>query len=118
VGEEELIEAIQALPAEQSAILFIEEGSNLLGVNASEGMFSVGLMFDEEAAFDLVGDATATGHIPFVLGGQLVPHPRRYLVGLEQAQAAALEFFRTGTVDVARGGWDRQGPDSPWSSGD
>jgi hypothetical protein len=114
--EAEVIEAIQDLANEQSGTLAIEAGDDWLAVYTNEGQFSVGVQFGEEA-FDLVGDATATGSAPFVLGGQLVPHPRRYLVSHEQAQAAALEFFRTGTVDVAGGAWDRQGPNSPWEEG-
>jgi hypothetical protein len=63
-----------------------------------------------DSFYDLVGDASATGTVPFVIGGQEAPFPRRFLVSVERAEDATLEFFRTATVDVEGGGWERQ----PW----
>jgi len=114
--EEQLISAIKALTDEHSAILTIEKEDDWLAINASKGIFSVSVQFGE-SAYDLVGDAAATGMIPYVRGGQLVTHPRRYLVSLEQALVAALQFFRTGVVDTSSG-WDRYGPNSAWAEED
>ncbi len=111
-----LVETVRAVAGERSAILAIgvggeavEETDWWLGVNASDGLFSVSAQLGEGVALDFVGDPSATGTVPFVLGGQTTPYPRRYLVSLQEALDAALEFFHTGTVDVESRRWDRQG---------
>lgn len=114
--KEELIDAIQALTNEHSAILTIEAGDDWLAIDSSNGLLAASVQLAEHA-FDLVGDAAATGTIPYVRGGQLVTNPRRYLVNLEQTLAAALQFFCTGAVAVTSG-WDEQGPDSAWATQD
>jgi hypothetical protein len=113
-SEQELIEVIRSLAYEHSAILFIEIGDKVMGINANEGRFSVGLQFNEDTAFDLLGSIALSGSIPFVLGGQLVPVPRRHLVSLDQAQQVGLDFFRTGSIDVTGTCWSRQGPGDAW----
>lgn len=115
---DDLVAAIQALTHEPGAELIIreheEENWPLLTISASDGRFSVGYQASETVAFDLIGDPKATGAVPFVLGGQLVSHPRRSIVTLDPTVATALEFLRTGTVDVTQPVWERYGPTSAW----
>jgi hypothetical protein len=79
-----------------------------LAVSTSRGMIAISAEPTRDDFYDLVDDASATGKVPLVIGGQEAPYPRRLLVSVEQAEAAALEFFQTGTVDVEGGGWERQ----------
>jgi hypothetical protein len=117
-SDEDLIQAVGTLASEFSAILVIEWAyDHWLAINASDELFSVSVQLNE-GAFHLIGNPAGTGKIPFILGGQEIPHPRRYLVSLEQARAASLEFFWTGTVDVANGTWERQGPQDAWRQED
>jgi hypothetical protein len=117
-----LSEAIRAMhEGKLDASLFINIGGDpekvgypvipWLAVSTSRGMISVSTQLGWDDFYDLVGDASATETVPFVIGGQDAPFPRRLLVSVEQAEAAALEFFRTATVDVEGGGWERQ----PWN---
>ncbi len=79
-----------------------------LALSTSRGMISVNTQLGRDDIYDLVGDPSASDTVPLVIGGQEAPFPRRLLVSIEQAEAAALEFFRTGTVDVEDGSWERQ----------
>lgn len=112
---EVLTAAMRSMRDDLSAILTIEAASGSLIVSASRGRFTVTALLGEDNTFDLVGDAAATGTVAFVLGGQEIAYPRRYLTGGEAAQAAAREFFHTGTVRLEGGHWERQGPGSAWA---
>ena len=85
-----------------------------LAVSTSRGMVAVSAEPTRDHFYDLVGDPSASGKVPIVIGGQEGDYPRRLLVSVEQAEAAAMEFFRTATVDVEGGSWEPQS--SAWSS--
>jgi hypothetical protein len=86
-----------------------------LAVSASRGQLVVETQLGWDDFYDLVGGGSATGKVPFSHGGDVeVPIPRRLLVSVEQAEAAALEFFRTATVDVEGRSWQPQSV--AWSS--
>jgi hypothetical protein len=85
-----------------------------LAASTSRGMIAVSTQLGWDDYWDLVGDASAMDKVSLAIGGQDAPFPRRLLVSVERAQAAALEFFRTATVDVEGGSWER--PSSGWSS--
>ncbi len=118
VSVDTVIEAVRALADEQNAMLTLSHDPEAyeywLGVNASDGQFYVSVQLDENTALDLVGNPQATGMVPYVRGGQLVSHPRKYLVTLDQAVAAATEFYHTGTINPTKAAWERQGPGSAW----
>lgn len=118
-SSEELSKALQAMhEGNLDASLWIYIGGDpekvgypvipWLAVSTSRGMILVNAEPTLDDFYDLVGDASATGKVPLVIGGQEAPYPRRLLVSVEQAKAAALKFFQTPTVDVERGGWERQ----------
>lgn len=114
--EDELVAIVRMLHHETTATLFIEHGDDWLVIDTSDSRFSVAVQLDSRA-YTMIGDATAIGSVPFVSGGQLVTHPRRYLVAFAQAQHAALIFFRTGMLDsaVAWDIWDPLNPDPIWN---
>jgi immunity protein Imm1 of predicted polymorphic toxin system len=85
-----------------------------LAVSTSRGMVAVSAEPTRDHFYDLVGDPSASGKVPIVIGGQEGDYPRRLFVSVEQAEAAAMEFFRTATVDVEGGSWEPQS--SAWSS--
>ncbi len=105
---------ISDMADEKSATLSMEAGGRTLLVNASRGAFAVTALLGEDDFYDLVGDTSATGTLPILVGGQSTEYPRKYLVSVEQALVAALEFMHTGTVTVDGGRWDRQGSGSAW----
>ena len=123
---EELSEAIRGMSkANLYASLFINIGGDpeevgypvipWLAVSASRGLLAVETQLGWDEFYYLVGDASAKGKVSFSHGGDVeVPVSRRFMVSVEQAEAAALEFFRTATVDVEGGSWER--PSSGWSS--
>jgi hypothetical protein len=104
-------EAIQSMGDQESTMLTIE-AERLVGrgraliVGASKGAFTATALLSRDDFYDLVGDPAATGTVPLKLGGQEAPFPRRLLVRVEQAEAAALEFFRSATVDVEGRSWE------------
>ena len=55
----------------------------------------------------MLGDEEATETTYFILGGQEGNISRRYIVSLEQALAAALQFLEAGAACVERGRWER-----------
>jgi hypothetical protein len=79
-----------------------------LAVSTSRGMIAVSTQLSGDDYYDLVGNASTPGTVSLAIGGQEAPFPRRLLVSVEQAEAATLEFFRTATVDVEGGTWERQ----------
>jgi hypothetical protein len=118
---ETLSEAIRSMGDQESTTLTIEAergslegGGRALIVGASKGAFTATALLGRDDFYDLVGDPAATGKVLIKLGGQEAPFPRRLLVSVEQAEAAALEFFRAATVDVEGGSWEPQS--SAWSS--
>jgi hypothetical protein len=85
-----------------------------LAVSTSRGMVAVSTEPTRDHFYDLVGDPSASGKVPIVIGGQEGDYPRKLLVSVEQAEAAAMEFFRTAAADVEGGSWEPQS--SAWSS--
>jgi len=110
-----LIALIGRLRDDGDALLTIESGDNWLGVNVSQGLFHVTAWLGEDVFVDLVGDRALKGRVPFVVGGQQIDLPWRYIVTEQAALVAALEFFRDGNVDLGVG-WEQQGPESAWQT--
>lgn len=105
---------ISNMADEKSVTLSVEAEGRALLVNASRGAFAITALLGQNDFYDRVGDTSASGTLPLLIGGQSTEYPRKYLVSVEQALVAALEFMHTGTVTVDSGKWDRQGSGSAW----
>ena len=103
----ELEAAIRRLSDAESATLTLEAADKSLLIAASKGDYCATAILGFDDLFDMVGDAAQSGTIGFVQGGQEVDLPRTQLLTVEQAIAAAKEFFETGGVNVERH-WQKQ----------
>ena len=63
-----------------------------LSVTASDGRFALTVQISEDEWAHLVGDASAEGEAEFAHGGQPAEWPRRFLVGIDDAIAAARHY--------------------------
>jgi len=106
---EDLDEAIRSIVDEDSVVLWLAAGDHALAVAASHGDLTVMVQLGDDEFYDLVGEATAHGTFEMGQGGQWVDVPCRHRVSLPAAIHAAHTFFETGTVDVSRDTWERQG---------
>jgi hypothetical protein len=93
-----------------------EPAMPMLVVSAARGLFSLNALLGDEEYYSLVGDPEAEGATRFLLGGQEIDHPRRYLVGLDRAVPAVRRFLATRAVAAGEGGWERADSDSAWTS--
>jgi hypothetical protein len=113
-NEAELVGYLRSLTDGQTTTVIIEmTEERWLGIDVDQGRFSV-VAVGEDGVFDLIGDVTANETVAFAVGGQRVDFPQGYLVSFDQVVAAAITFFRTGTVNVTAG-WLQQGPNDLWS---
>jgi hypothetical protein len=116
-SQDDVSQLIRSMAQEQSATVTFElHEDTSLAICASAGFYLVNFQLDEETTFNLIGDARKTGMSPFVLSGQEVPVPQRYIVSLEQALTVAQAFVRNGSITIDNS-WERNVPDGPWSYG-
>lgn len=119
IEQSTLEKVIRSLSSEKCADLLIDdvkddsgdgfvEGFPTFIINACEGKYSVSALLDEDNCYDLVGDPAATGLIDFLIGGQETPLPRKYLVSMEQAIAAANAYLEVGEAIITKYSWDSQ----------
>ena len=82
-----------------------------MNINASQGLFAIGRQSHDGQYFDLVGDETAVGRIPYIVSGQIVEFPRRYLIPFDAVLAVVRTFLAHGTIDLQNGKWEYEWPD-------
>jgi len=81
-------------------------GGRWLAVTASGGQFAVTAQLGEGEWAHLVGDACAEGEAEFAHGGQPATWPRRFLVSIEDAIAAARHYVvDADLLDPSRWSW-------------
>ena len=85
---------------------YVEDGPPTFFIGAYDGQYIVSYWKDAGTKYTLIGDLIAQGEVDLPIGGQGGMWPRKHIVGVEQAVAAALEYYGTGTIDSASGKWE------------
>jgi hypothetical protein len=107
LGDTELSEALGRLDGDQTTTVAVSvSGNKLIIGGGDEARYYTVTVFLDGAPFSLVGDRQATGDKMMVMGGQLIPQPRQYLVGPVKALSVAQYFARTGLLDKNES-WDQ-----------
>lgn len=112
----DLEEVIRAISADKSAMLSIETASESakLIINANSGKFALSALLGQDDFYDLIGDANATGKAPFMIAGEFINFPLKFVVTADQALAAAVEFFNNNTLDISKN-YRKQEDFAEWS---
>ncbi len=107
---EEITETITGLSSETSAVLYINLSGYRLDINASNDLYSIGIQLPTGRYFEFVGTDQERGKVDYVVGGQLVDFPKRYLVSRKQVLAVVKEFLDDSGIDVNDNRWDKERP--------